>query len=112
MQNGAEWGRGAGKRFPIRVVRVMSGSGRNGPLFRDVQDRIDELADVLKAVAVRRCRSSLSTLPVGIPPRDCPLRPRLDQLLRSEVARCHGSRRTDVVPSPGTCSIQFFFRTR
>jgi len=31
------------------VVRVFSGSGRNGPLFRDVQDRIDELADVLKA---------------------------------------------------------------
>ena len=31
------------------MVRVVSGSGRNGPLFRDVQDRIDELADVLKA---------------------------------------------------------------
>ena len=27
----------------------FSGSGRNGPLFRDVQDRIDELADVLQA---------------------------------------------------------------
>ena len=27
----------------------IGGSGRNGPLFRDVQDRIDELADVLKA---------------------------------------------------------------
>jgi hypothetical protein len=31
------------------VVRVLSGSGRKGPLFRDVQDRIDKLADVLKA---------------------------------------------------------------
>src|ERR1035438_5634237 len=37
------------KRFPVRLVRVFSGSGGNGPLFRDVQDRIDELADVLKA---------------------------------------------------------------
>ena len=27
----------------------IGGSGRNGPLFRDVQDRIDELADVLQA---------------------------------------------------------------
>src|ERR1035438_570737 len=36
-------------RFPFRVVGVVSGSGRNGPLFRDVQDRIHELADVLKA---------------------------------------------------------------
>ena len=31
------------------MVGVVSGSGRNGPLFRDVQGRIDELADVLKA---------------------------------------------------------------
>ena len=31
------------------MVRVFSGSGCNGPLFRDVQDRIDELADVLQA---------------------------------------------------------------
>ena len=37
------------KRFPFRVVRVFSGSGCNGPLFRDVQDRIGELADVLPA---------------------------------------------------------------
>jgi hypothetical protein len=37
------------KRFPVRVVRVFSGSGRNAPLFRDVQDQIAELADVLKA---------------------------------------------------------------
>jgi hypothetical protein len=28
---------------------VFSGSRRNGPVFRDVQDRIHELADVLKA---------------------------------------------------------------
>jgi hypothetical protein len=28
---------------------VFSGSGISGPVFRDVQDRIDELADVLKA---------------------------------------------------------------
>jgi hypothetical protein len=28
---------------------VVGGSGRNGPLIRDVQDRIHELADVLKA---------------------------------------------------------------
>ena len=27
----------------------IGGSGRDGPLFRDVQDRINELADVLKA---------------------------------------------------------------
>jgi hypothetical protein len=27
---------------------VFSGVGRNAPLFRDVKDRIDELADVLK----------------------------------------------------------------
>ena len=27
----------------------IGGSGRDGPLFRDVQDRIDELADVLQA---------------------------------------------------------------
>ena len=51
--NNADWRRrlplGTLKRFPFRVVRVFSGSGRNGPLFRDVQDRIDELADVLKA---------------------------------------------------------------
>jgi hypothetical protein len=31
------------------VVRVFSGSGRNGTLFHDVQDRIDKLADVLQA---------------------------------------------------------------
>ena len=37
------------KRFPVRVVRVVSGFGRKGQLFRDVQDRIDELADVLQA---------------------------------------------------------------
>ena len=37
------------RRFPDRAVGVVSGSGSNGPLFRDVQDRIDELADVLKA---------------------------------------------------------------
>ena len=35
--------------IPFRAVGVVSGSGRNGALFRDVQDRIDELADVLKA---------------------------------------------------------------
>jgi hypothetical protein len=35
--------------FLFRVVRVVSGSGRNGPLFSDVPDRIDKLADVLKA---------------------------------------------------------------
>ena len=27
---------------------AVSRSGRNGPLFRDVQDRIEELADVLR----------------------------------------------------------------
>jgi hypothetical protein len=35
--------------LPFRAVGVFSGSGRNGPLFRDLQDRVDELADILQA---------------------------------------------------------------
>ena len=35
--------------FRFRAVGVVGGSGRNRPLFRDIQDRIHELADVLKA---------------------------------------------------------------
>src|ERR1035437_5058957 len=57
----------------------------------------------------------VSVLTIDTPCRDspaCPLRLRLDQLLRAEVTRRLGSRRNEVVPSTGTCSIQFFFRTR
>ena len=46
-------------RSPVRVVRVFSGSGRNGPLFRDIQDRTDELAGVVQAgngVEASACR--------------------------------------------------------
>jgi hypothetical protein len=53
----------------------------------------------------------VSVLTIDTPCGDspaCPLRLRLDQLLRAEVTRRLGSRRNDVVPSPGTGSIQFF----
>jgi hypothetical protein len=75
------------------------GLGKRGVIFREARSRD---------------RASVLTIDTscGDTPCDYPSRLRLDQLLRSEVARLLGSRRNDVVPSPGTCSIQFLFRTR
>jgi hypothetical protein len=86
-------------------------------------DRIPDVDQDLLDHAIQRSGDGglpVSVLPVSVLTIDtpcgdspaCPLRLRLDQLLRAEVARRLGSRRNEVVPSTGTCSIQFFFRTR